>query len=166
MQAATYTAIVLSLFAARPPYHADGGGTPSLPVQSCCSSLRIAAQIIAVRVYSCPAKADIRVRRSDVTRRVGDGAYAPPGEAEAGCGHDSAKSPSGDTSIRRFSWSRRRRYKLDCSIVQSLTRLEAASPWFCRHSLTFFHYPWSVAGFACAPLLGHPLRGRPVGRGI
>ena len=77
-------------------------GDRALPSQSCCLSLSIATQITAVRVYSCPAQAGIRVRRSDVTRRVGDGAYAPPGEAEARCGRGSAKSPSSDSSIRRF----------------------------------------------------------------
>jgi len=41
-------------------------------------------------------------RRGDETRRVGGGALATPGEAEARRGRTSAKSPSGDLSPRRI----------------------------------------------------------------
>ena len=44
----------------------------------------------------------IRDRRDDETRKVGGGMDAPPGEAWARRGHDSAKSPSGDSSRRRI----------------------------------------------------------------
>jgi len=44
----------------------------------------------------------IRDRRGDETRRVGGGAPATPGEAEARRGRTSAKSPSGDSSPRRI----------------------------------------------------------------
>jgi len=53
----------------------------------------------------------IRDRRGDETRRVGDGAPATPGEAEARRGRTSAKSPSGDSSPRRIRGERRRRQR-------------------------------------------------------
>ena len=59
--------------------------------------------------FSChfvSAEGGFRVRRSDETRRVGDGTVAPPGAAEAWRGRDSDKSPRGDSSLRRFSCSR------------------------------------------------------------
>jgi len=61
----------------------------------------------AKRAFSCRRRScRVRVRRSDETRRVGDGASATPGKAEARRGCGSGKSPSGDSSLRRFSCSR------------------------------------------------------------
>ena len=81
-----YTAIIIALCGVRgaPALPCGALGDRALPCgrrwnavptgQSCCSSLNIATRFTAVRVYSCPAQAGIRVRRSDETRRVGDGA--------------------------------------------------------------------------------------------
>ena len=53
---------------------------------------------------------DIRDRRGDETRRVGGASDATPGVAVASRGHGSDKSPTGDSSPRRISGSRRRRF--------------------------------------------------------
>ena len=61
----------------------------------------------AKRAFSCRRQSRrVRVRRSDETRRVGDGTVAPPGAAEARRGRDSDKSPRGDSSLHRLSCSR------------------------------------------------------------
>lgn len=51
-------------------------------------------------------EARFRVRRAMIPVRVGSGADATLGAAEARRGRGSAKSPPGDSSPRRISWSR------------------------------------------------------------
>ena len=83
--------------------------TTSVPLTDNCQSEQlhflVAVWRSAFHSDSCRfvcREGGVRVRRNDETRRVGDGVDAAPGAATARRGHGSAKSPSGDSSLRRI----------------------------------------------------------------
>ena len=83
--------------------------TTSVPLTDNCQSEQlhflVAVWRSAFHSDSCRfvcREGGVRVRRNDETRRVGDGVDAAPGAATAWRGHGSAKSPSGDSSLRRI----------------------------------------------------------------